>query len=200
MPSLSWIMSLTILMVMEGSTLSAMILRDLDLLSELAREGLCQVMVSVTTLNETLRRQLEPRASTGAGRLKVIEKLASAGVQVGVLAAPMIPRLNEPEMEQIIKSAAEAGAVGGGAGAAQDCGTADGAGGLARPPDASRIRCRISCWVAAGRLGTGRPPGRVGGRGGGASIGPDGAWAPAGAGRQASASAATIARSAQSGL
>ncbi|WP_421280467.1 PA0069 family radical SAM protein [Aeromonas veronii] len=91
-------------------TKSAMTLRDLDLLTELAREGLCQVMVSVTTLNETLRRQLEPRASTGAGRLKVIEKLANAGLQVGVLAAPMIPRLNEPELEQIIKSAAEAGA------------------------------------------------------------------------------------------
>jgi DNA repair photolyase len=91
-------------------TKSAMILRDLDLLTELAREGLCQVMVSVTTLNETLRRQLEPRASTGAGRLKVVEKLARAGVPVGVLAAPMIPRLNEPELEQIIKGAAEAGA------------------------------------------------------------------------------------------
>ncbi|WP_265456580.1 PA0069 family radical SAM protein [Aeromonas salmonicida] len=91
-------------------TKSAMILRDLDLLAELAREGLCQVMVSVTTLNETLRRQLEPRASTGTGRLKVIEKLAQAGVPVGVLAAPMIPRLNEPELEQIIKAAAEAGA------------------------------------------------------------------------------------------
>jgi DNA repair photolyase len=91
-------------------TKSAMILRDLDLLRELANEGLCQVMVSVTTLNETLRRQLEPRASTGAGRLKVIEKLAGAGVPVGVLAAPMIPRLNEPELEQIIKSAAAAGA------------------------------------------------------------------------------------------
>ncbi|ATL99864.1 radical SAM protein [Aeromonas sp. CA23] len=92
-------------------TKSAMILRDLDLLAELAREGLCQVMVSVTTLNETLRRQLEPRASTGAGRLKVVEKLAQAGVPVGVLAAPMIPRLNEPELEQIIKAAAEAGAL-----------------------------------------------------------------------------------------
>ena len=91
-------------------TKSAMILRDLDLLAELAREGLCQVMVSVTTLNETLRRQLEPRASTGAGRLKVIEKLAQAGIPVGVLAAPMIPRLNEPELEQIIKGAVEAGA------------------------------------------------------------------------------------------
>ena len=92
-------------------TKSAMILRDLDLLAELAREGLCQVMVSVTTLNETLRRQLEPRASTGAGRLKVIEKLAQAGIPVGVLAAPMIPRLNEPELEQIIKGAVEAGAA-----------------------------------------------------------------------------------------
>ncbi|MGY3857987.1 PA0069 family radical SAM protein [Aeromonas intestinalis] len=91
-------------------TKSAMILRDLDLLGELAKEGLCQVMVSVTTLNDTLRRQLEPRASSGAGRLKVIEKLAGAGVPVGVLAAPMIPRLNEPELEQIIKSAVAAGA------------------------------------------------------------------------------------------
>ena len=91
-------------------TKSAMILRDLDLLTELAREGLCQVMVSVTTLNETLRRQLEPRASSGAGRLKVIEKLTRAGVPVGVLAAPMIPRLNEPELEQIIKAAVAAGA------------------------------------------------------------------------------------------
>lgn len=91
-------------------TKSAMILRDLDLLAELAKAGLCQVMVSVTTLNETLRRQLEPRASTGTGRLKVIEKLAQAGVPVGVLAAPMIPRLNEPELEQIIKAATEAGA------------------------------------------------------------------------------------------
>jgi DNA repair photolyase len=87
-----------------------MILRDLDLLTELAREGLCQVMVSVTTLNETLRRQLEPRASTGVGRIKVIERLAKAGVPVGVLAAPMIPRLNEPELEQIIKAAVDAGA------------------------------------------------------------------------------------------
>lgn len=91
-------------------TKSAMILRDLDLLGELAKEGLCQVMVSVTTLNDTLRRQLEPRASSGAGRLKVIEKLAGAGIPVGVLAAPMIPRLNEPELEQIIKSAVAAGA------------------------------------------------------------------------------------------
>ncbi|MEI4948648.1 PA0069 family radical SAM protein [Aeromonas caviae] len=91
-------------------TKSAMILRDLDLLTELAREGLCQVMVSVTTLNETLRRQLEPRASTGVGRIKVIERLAKAGVPVGVLAAPMIPRLNEPELEQIIKAAVDAGA------------------------------------------------------------------------------------------
>ncbi len=93
-------------------TKSAMILRDLDLLTELAREGLCQVMVSVTTLNETLRRQLEPRTSTGVGRIKVIERLAKAGVPVGVLAAPMIPRLNEPELEQIIKAAVDAGAGG----------------------------------------------------------------------------------------
>lgn len=57
-------------------------------MTELAREGLCQVMVSVTTLNETLRRQLEPRASTGAGRLQVIEKLANAGVQVGYWPLP----------------------------------------------------------------------------------------------------------------
>ena len=85
-------------------TKSAMILRDLDLLTELASEGLCQVMVSVTTLNETLRRQLEPRASTGAYRLKVVEKLAGAGVPVGVLAAPMIRGSTSPSSSRSSKA------------------------------------------------------------------------------------------------
>lgn len=91
-------------------TKSAMVLRDLDLLQALASQGLCRVMVSVTTLDEALRRKLEPRASTGQGRLAVIGKLARAGIPVGVLAAPMIPRLNESELEQIISAAAAQGA------------------------------------------------------------------------------------------
>ncbi|MFM4702498.1 PA0069 family radical SAM protein [Aeromonas bivalvium] len=91
-------------------TKSAMILRDLDLLQALAERGLCRIMISVTTLDEPLRRRLEPRASTGQGRLAVIDKLARAGIPVGVLAAPMIPRLNESELEQIIGAAALRGA------------------------------------------------------------------------------------------
>lgn len=91
-------------------TKSALVLRDKDILSELANEGLCRVMVSVTTLDESLRRRLEPRAASGKGRLKVIEQLTAHGIPVGVLAAPMIPRLNEHELERILIGAAEAGA------------------------------------------------------------------------------------------
>ncbi|MBZ6072084.1 PA0069 family radical SAM protein [Aeromonas schubertii] len=91
-------------------TKSAMVLRDRDILAELAAEGLCRVMVSVTTLDETLRQRLEPRTTPGKGRLRVIEQLTRAGIPVGVLAAPMIPRLNEHELERILEGAAAAGA------------------------------------------------------------------------------------------
>lgn len=91
-------------------TKSAMVLRDRDILAELAAEGLCRVMVSVTTLDEGLRRRLEPRTTPGQGRVRVIEQLNRTGVPVGVLAAPMIPRLNEHELERILEGAAAAGA------------------------------------------------------------------------------------------
>ena len=91
-------------------TKSQLVLRDLDLLQELARQRLCYVSVSVTTLDEDLKRRLEPRAPSPAARLKAIAGLAAAGVPVGVMAAPMIPALNDHELERIFEAAAQAGA------------------------------------------------------------------------------------------
>jgi len=91
-------------------TKSHLVLRDLDLLQEMAKERLCQVMVSLTTLDDDLKRGLEPRAPSPAARLKAIAGLAQAGVPVGVLAAPMIPALNDHELEKILQAAADAGA------------------------------------------------------------------------------------------
>ena len=92
------------------TTKSHLVLRDLDLLQELAKQNLCYVMVSLTTLDEDLKRGLEPRAPSPAARLKAIAGLAKAGVPVGVLAAPMIPALNDHELERILEAAAGAGA------------------------------------------------------------------------------------------
>jgi DNA repair photolyase len=92
------------------TTKSHLVLRDLDLLQDLAKENLCYVMVSLTTLDEDLKRGLEPRAPSPAARLKAIAGLAKAGVPVGVLAAPMIPALNDHELERILEAAAGAGA------------------------------------------------------------------------------------------
>jgi DNA repair photolyase len=92
-------------------TKSHLVLRDLDLLQELARDNLCYVMVSVTTLDENLKRTLEPRAPSPAARLRAIAGLSAAKVPVGVLAAPMIPALNDHELEKIIETAAAAGAL-----------------------------------------------------------------------------------------
>jgi DNA repair photolyase len=91
-------------------TKSHLVLRDLDLLQELSRRNLCQVSVSVTTLDEELKRRLEPRAPSPAARLKAIAGLAAAKVPVGVMAAPMIPALNDHELESIFEAAAAAGA------------------------------------------------------------------------------------------
>jgi len=91
-------------------TKSHLVLRDLDLLQDMAKEHLCQVMVSLTTLDDELKRGLEPRAPSPAARLKAIGGLAQAGVPVGVLAAPMIPALNDHELEKILQAAADAGA------------------------------------------------------------------------------------------
>jgi DNA repair photolyase len=92
-------------------TKSHLVLRDLDLLQDMARENLCHVMVSVTTLDDDLKRGLEPRTPSPAARLKAIAGLAKAGVPVGVMAAPMIPALNDHELENILEAAAAAGAT-----------------------------------------------------------------------------------------
>ncbi len=92
-------------------TKSALIERDLDLLQALAAEGLVHVSVSVTTLDRALARRLEPRAAAPQRRLETIGTLSAAGIPVGVLFAPVIPMLNDAEMEQVLAAAREAGSL-----------------------------------------------------------------------------------------
>ena len=92
-------------------TKSALIQRDLDILCEMAKDRLAMVTVSVTTLDRALARVMEPRAATPGRRLETIAALAAAGVPTGVLSAPMIPALNDSEMEQILDRARAAGAT-----------------------------------------------------------------------------------------
>ena len=91
-------------------TKSALIERDIDLLAPMAEAGIVKTMLSVTTLDARLARAMEPRASTPMKRIDAIRALKSAGVPVGVMAAPMIPGLNDHEMESILVAAKEAGA------------------------------------------------------------------------------------------
>jgi DNA repair photolyase len=91
-------------------TKSALIVRDLDLLQDLARDHLVSVMVSITSLDDELKRRLEPRTASPQARLRVIEQLSSAGVPVGVMVAPVIPSLTDHEMENILDAAKAAGA------------------------------------------------------------------------------------------
>ena len=91
-------------------TKNALVLRDLDLLSAMAERNLASVAISLTTLDEGLRRLLEPRTSSGAKRLEAIEALSRAGVPVHVMVAPIIPALNEPEVPSLLKAAAGSGA------------------------------------------------------------------------------------------
>jgi len=90
---------------------NALIERDLDLLQPLAENKLVQVLISLTSLDNTLSRQLEPRASIPARRLQAIRKLSDAGIPVGVLTAPMIPALNDHYLEQMLTLAREHGAI-----------------------------------------------------------------------------------------
>ncbi|MBV9967836.1 MAG: PA0069 family radical SAM protein [Alphaproteobacteria bacterium] len=91
-------------------TKGALVQRDIDILSDMARENLAVVTVSVTTLDRDLARVMEPRAATPERRIETIAALASAGIPAGVLSAPMIPALNDREMEAILARAREAGA------------------------------------------------------------------------------------------
>ncbi len=92
-------------------TKSALIQRDIDILAEMAAERLAIVTVSLTTLDRTLARKMEPRAAAPQRRLETIAALAAAGVPTGVLAAPMIPALNDCEMELLLEQARAAGAA-----------------------------------------------------------------------------------------
>src|SRR3981189_2434961 len=88
----------------------ALVQRDIDILSDMARKKLAVVTISVTTLARDLARHMEPRAATPERRLETIAALAKAGIPTGVLSAPMIPALNDREMEAILTRAREAGA------------------------------------------------------------------------------------------
>jgi DNA repair photolyase len=92
-------------------TKSALVMRDLDILSEMAKKGLAKVALSVTTLDHRLARAMEPRASTPVRRLEAIRALANAGVPTAVMMAPIIPAINDSEIERILDAAASAGAT-----------------------------------------------------------------------------------------
>lgn len=91
-------------------TKSALILRDLDIIVPMAAKGLVSVAVSFTTLDKRLARTMEPRCAAPYRRLDTMRELSAAGVPVTVMTAPMIPALNEPEMETLLEAAADAGA------------------------------------------------------------------------------------------
>ncbi|MFL1876875.1 PA0069 family radical SAM protein [Hansschlegelia beijingensis] len=91
-------------------TKSALVLRDLDILSRMAAQGLAKVAISLTTLDATLARQMEPRAASPSRRLAAMAALKEAGVPVAVLTAPIIPALNDHEIDRLLESAAAAGA------------------------------------------------------------------------------------------
>ena len=91
-------------------TKSALVLRDIDILSEMAKKNLAKVAVSITTLDHKLARAMEPRAASPQRRLATIRALASAGIPAAVMVAPIIPAINDAEIERILDAAAAAGA------------------------------------------------------------------------------------------
>src|SRR5579871_6910174 len=90
-------------------TKSALVLRDLDILARMARRDLVKVAISVTTLDPKLARVMEPRAATPSRRLDALKQLAGAGVPSSAMVAPIIPALNDAEIERILEAVAEAG-------------------------------------------------------------------------------------------
>lgn len=91
-------------------TKSALILRDLDLLQELAAHNLVSVALSLTTMDDELKRIMEPRAASPGARLRALRELRQAGVPVSALLAPIIPALNDMELESMLEAARDAGA------------------------------------------------------------------------------------------
>ena len=92
-------------------TKSSLVERDIDLIAPMAAQKLAAVYVSITTLDNELARKLEPRAAAPARRLRTIETLARAGIPVGVSVSPIIPFINEPELEEVLEAAQAAGAT-----------------------------------------------------------------------------------------
>lgn len=92
-------------------TKNHLITRDIDILADMARRNLAEVFLSVTTLDKDLARTMEPRASAPHRRLAAIKELSDAGIPTGVMSAPMIPGLNDHEMESILEAATKAGAT-----------------------------------------------------------------------------------------
>ena len=92
-------------------TKNSWILKDKDVLQEMAKKKIVSAMVSITSFNEDLRRTMEPRTTTTKQKLKVINELSTAGVRMGIMMGPMIPGLNEQEMQRIMKAAADNGAT-----------------------------------------------------------------------------------------
>src|SRR5712692_4915001 len=95
-------------------TKSALVLRDIDILSRMAERNLAKVALSVTTLDAKLARTMEPRAATPSRRLETLRQLSAAGIPTAVLVAPIIPAINDPEIERILDAAAAAGVQGAG--------------------------------------------------------------------------------------
>ncbi|MGZ5829794.1 MAG: PA0069 family radical SAM protein [Xanthobacteraceae bacterium] len=95
-------------------TKSALVLRDIDILSNMAKRNLVRVALSVTTLDPALARVMEPRAATPQRRLNALRELSSAGIPTTVMVAPIIPAINDPEIERILDAAAAAGVSGAG--------------------------------------------------------------------------------------
>jgi DNA repair photolyase len=91
-------------------TKNHLVTRDIDILKELAKYDCVSVAISITTLDEDLRRVMEPRTSTATRRLEAVSRLAEAGIHVGVLTAPIIPGLNDFEIPKLVKASVEAGA------------------------------------------------------------------------------------------
>lgn len=112
-----WLIMRSILEVLEKYnhpvgivTKSALVTRDIDILARMAQKGLAKVAISITTLDRTLARTMEPRCSTPSKRLDAIKQLTDAGIPTSVMVAPIIPGLNDHELERILDSAFAAGA------------------------------------------------------------------------------------------
>lgn len=92
------------------TTKSALVTRDIDILRPMAAKGLVRVFISIGTLDHDLARKLEPRANSPARRMEAIQELSEAGIPVGVFTSPLIPAINDREMEKVLEAAAAAGA------------------------------------------------------------------------------------------